>query len=55
MIGEEVGSRWRALEPEDFEDQMLHAQNLLLRVGVVSDITKFGNIRRIYLFIFPDR
>ena len=40
MVGEKVGRGGRALEPENLQDEVLHPQDLLLRVGVVRDVAE---------------
>ena len=53
VVDKEVGRRGRKLEPEDFQNELLHSLHLLLRVGVVGDVAKFGHFGRINLLVFP--
>ena len=53
---EEVVRSWNGkLEGQYFQDQMLHPQHLLLRVSVVGDVDELSDLRRVDLFVFPER
>ncbi len=50
---EEVMRGWYGkFESQNFQNQMLHAQDLLLGVRVVGNVHEFANLRGIDLFVF---
>lgn len=42
------------IKGEDFKDQMLHPQNLLCLVGVVSNIHELTHLWRVDFLVFPE-
>ena len=56
-LAEEVGEGERRrdgqVEVEDLEDEVLHAQDLLLRVRVVRDVHELPHLGRVDLLVFP--
>jgi len=52
VVGEEAVDSGRVhAEVEDFEEEVLHAQHLLLRVRVVGDVDEFVDVRWRDLFV----
>lgn len=54
VLGEELIDGWGGqVESEDFEDQVLHSENLLLGVGVVCNVHKLCYFWGVNFFKLP--
>ena len=51
-LEEVMRGRHGKFESENFQNQVLHTQDLLLGVRVIGDVHELGNLWRIDLFVF---
>lgn len=53
ITDKQIGSRYSHIKAQNFQNQVLHSQNLTNTICIVGDVSELRNIRRVDFFVFP--